>query len=628
MSTAVVDLDQTDAGKTPSDSESVRRTAFYLESQGQTLFAWLHHSVEPTACDHGVIICPPIGYEQLHSHRSLRHLADTLAHEEIPVLRFDWHGTGDSAGVDEDAGRMATWMANVRDAVRWMRERLGCQRVSLIGLRIGGSLAAIAASELEIDNLVLWAPVTRGRAYVREMKAISLTAETAPRIAPAADGPIEAAGFVLSSETAADLSRLDLLQCRPDCRRVLIMSRDDLPDDRRLSDHLSAAGVSVETMAVPGFAEMMLEPHRSQVPETAIRRIAAWLTQRISEEASSMIDIHGAIPKEALIPCATNHSHTEEGQRLRESAVRFSSQPDLFGIVCEPADPVAKDLPLVVLLNAGSSYRVGPGRLYVFLARQLAAQGFRTVRLDFCGLGDSISSDLTQENDPHPATAFRDVDLVLKDLQCRFDAQKIVLLGLCSGAYAAFQSAAQIQNPVLVESVLINPLTFFWRAGMSLEVSPVKQLKSIHYYLGAALQPSKWLKLLSGRSKIGIVGAIRIVLRKWGLLRLSQPVARVASNDRSALVGPGHPQVEDVPGDLDQIIGAGRTLAMFFATTDPGYSILTFYARRKVKQLRQSGRLNVSFIADADHTFSTQAARQTLSREISDYLCRRYRRPK
>ena len=627
MSIAVAELDRTHTELTPSDTESVRRTAFYLESQGQPLFAWLHHRVEPMGFDHGVIVCPPIGYEQLHAHRSLRHLADRLAHEAVPVLRFDWHGTGDSAGVDEDGGRVATWMANVRDAVQWMRQRLGCRQISLIGLRLGGTLAAIAAPDLEIDNLVLWAPVMKGRAYVREMKAISLTAETAPRIAPDADGTIEAAGFVLSSETAADLSQLDLLRCQPQCQRVLLVSRDDLPDDTRLSDHLSATGIGVEKTAAPGFVEMMAEPHRSQVPKTAIRQIATWLTQQISAEAAptAVIDISSATPTETLMSSAMSPLPKEANQHFRESAVRFSTQPDLFGIVCEPAAPVADDLPLVVLLNAGSSYRIGPGRLNVFLARQLARQGFRTVRLDFCGLGDSVSPDSKQENDSYSATAFRDIELVLNELQHRFGARQIVLMGLCSGAYAAFQSAAQIQNPVLVESVLINPLTFFWRDGMTVDDSPVKELLSIHHYVGSALEPSKWLKLFSGRSQIGIFGAIKIVLRKLGVLRLSQPVARIHSNNGTPVVGPGHPQEEDLPGDLDRIVRSRRTLAMFFSTTDPGYSILTFHARRKVKQLRRSGRLNVSFIADADHTFSTRAARQTLGREISDYLCHRYR---
>ena len=161
-------------------------------------------------------------------------------------------------------------------------------------------------------------------------------------------------------------------------------------------------------------------------------------------------------------------------------------------------------MPLIVLLNAGSSYRIGPGRLYVFLARQLAAQGYRTVRLDFCGLGDSVTPDSKHENNPHSPTALRDVDLVLRDLQQRYGIGKIVLMGLCSGAYAAFQAAAQIQNSAVVESVLINPLTFFWKDGLTLDDSSVKQLVSSHYYAWAALRPMKWLKLLTGRSKIGL----------------------------------------------------------------------------------------------------------------------------
>ncbi len=670
MTTDICDLDQTLTEQTSSGTESVRRTAFYLESQGQPLFAWLHHRVELTGFDHGVLICPPIGYEQLHSHRSLRHLADRLAQQAVPVLRFDWHGTGDSAGTDEDPARLTTWLANIREAVRWMREQLGCRQISLVGLRLGGTLAALVAAELEIDNLVLWCPITKGRAYVREMKAISLTAEAAPRTVDA-DGSIEAAGFVLSAETAGDLSQLDLLTSfaiqnetserggvsplalprRADARepgglrrpaqkelkwtlgRVLLVSRDDLPDDVRLSDHLSATGLTVEQLRVPGFVEMMQEPHRSQVPEVAITQITTWLVQHISVTASStsMIDLRRATPNSALISPAVNSLHNEIRQYLRESAVRFSEQPDLFGIVCEPVVATSNELPLVVLLNAGSSYRIGPGRLYVFLARQLAAQGFRTVRLDLCSLGDSVSSDSTHENDPHPATAFRDVDLVLKQLQQRYGATKIVLMGLCSGAYAAFQSAAQIQNPALVESILINPLTFFWKEGMSLDVSPVKQLVSAHYYLDAALQPAKWLRLLRGQTKIGFVGAVKVVLRKLGILRLAKPAPRSGANPRSSLVessqtaSPCHPQEEDVPADLDRIANSGRTLSLFFATTDPGFSILTHYAQRKVKQLRRTGQLSVSFIPDADHTFTMRAARQTLSREISDHLCRRYR---
>ena len=56
----------------------VERTALYLKSDGKSLFAWLHRP-HGLASNHGVLICPPMGHEQVHAHRALRHLANALA---------------------------------------------------------------------------------------------------------------------------------------------------------------------------------------------------------------------------------------------------------------------------------------------------------------------------------------------------------------------------------------------------------------------------------------------------------------------------------------------------------------------------------------------------------------------
>src|SRR5258708_4953901 len=72
-----------------SPSIEVQRAAFYLQSEGDSLFAWLHQRADGSSCDHGVIICPPIGCEQVHAHRTLRHLADAVARQKLPVLRVD-----------------------------------------------------------------------------------------------------------------------------------------------------------------------------------------------------------------------------------------------------------------------------------------------------------------------------------------------------------------------------------------------------------------------------------------------------------------------------------------------------------------------------------------------------------
>src|SRR5207248_561102 len=138
-----------------------------------------------------------------------------------------------------------------------------------------------------------------------------------------------------------------------------------------------------------------------------------------------------------LPPHSTARTYVSQ-QGVRESVLPIRDQPHLFGVVSEPPGAAPDALPFVVLLNAGSAYRVGPNRLYVSLARRLATHGFRCLRMDLCGLGDSITPHADRENDPYPATAFRDVGLTLKHLRTELGARRVVLMGLCSGAYAAF----------------------------------------------------------------------------------------------------------------------------------------------------------------------------------------------
>ena len=75
---------------------------------------------------------------------------------------------------------------------------------------------------------------------------------------------------------------------------------------------------------------------------------------------------------------------------MREEAVVFGRASALVGVI---TDPPAGGRPAhamaVILLNAGLLHRVAPNRLYVELARGLAAQGFAAFRFDFSGIGDS-----------------------------------------------------------------------------------------------------------------------------------------------------------------------------------------------------------------------------------------------
>ena len=165
----------------------MRRRPFYLQSDNQPLFCWLHDTEARTG--HGVLICPPIGHEQVHSHRALRHLADALAEAGFPTLRLDYHGTGDSAGDLQEPKRHAVWLANLRSAVTWLQSELACKQITLIGVRFGAALATEIASELPLADLVLWAPVIKGRAYIRELKALAMATGARRSRAPTSRRP-------------------------------------------------------------------------------------------------------------------------------------------------------------------------------------------------------------------------------------------------------------------------------------------------------------------------------------------------------------------------------------------------------------------------------------------------------
>jgi dienelactone hydrolase len=596
----------------PAASARVRRTPLYFESQKAWLFGWVHQGEASSLCERGVIISAPPSHEQIHAHRSLRHLADALAEAGFPVMRFDYHGTGDSTGVDEDADRHATWLANLRSAIDWMRGELGCAEISVVGIRLGAALAAQVAVDDPLADLVLWAPVVKGRAYVREMKAVSAIEQD-----PA--GPrdmIVPEGIVLTQQTAQELSAIDLLGIQPRCGRALIVDRDDMPSGAKLVDHLRHLGIETRHIAPPGYTAMMVEPYRNQVPHEAIADIVAWMRGGLVGQIGQGRNEDPAWPTEAVLV-------SEPGNALREQAVCVCREPDLFGIFCELATPPSEGLdssPAIILLNGGSHYHTGPARCHVALSRSLARRGFRCLRMDFHGQGDSVTSDLARENELYPSTAFRDIDLAMKFLQREFGVRHIVLMGHCAGAYFAFQSAAQLTDPALAESILINPKTFYWQEGMTLDRPESEVFLAFQQIMLSVRKPSKWLNLLIGRSKIGIRGHIRHMIELRKLRRRGRFCGKHAASVRS----PSHPQKDDLPGDLRRIVEKGRLLTLFQARTDPGYDILRCFAKSQIKKMCQAAQMKIFFFEKADHNFHWLGPRDELHQALVAHLSDRY----
>src|SRR5262249_22375944 len=151
-----------------------------------------------------------------------------------------------------------------------------------------------------------------------------------------------------------------------------------------------------------------------------------------------------------------------------ETAIEFGDDTPLFGVVTSPAGGVIEaPTRAVLLLNSGAVTHVGPCRVYVTLARALARLGYVVLRMDISGLGESPTRPQATENLVYSPYAMQDIAAAIDYLQQTWDVGEIQAAGICSGAYHAFKAA--VADMGLRRVVMINPLTFFWKEGMSLE---------------------------------------------------------------------------------------------------------------------------------------------------------------
>jgi alpha-beta hydrolase superfamily lysophospholipase len=613
------------ADATPGDSEAQLRVpgtegkgrAVFFGERAAPLFGWLHRGSGPL----GLVICDPFGNESICAHRSLKQLAERAAVAGIPTVRFDYAGTGNSAGHDFEPDRLAAWVASIQAAADELRAATGVTQLCFLGIRLGATLAMLAAAErADVTSLIAFAPVVSGKAYIRELRMLQRASAAKRNIArQGTDDTIETAGFTLTASTQAAVSALDLLRMPiPAGIQLLILDRAELPGAERWEQHLREAGATVERVDVPGFTEMMLDCHESIVPRDMLATTLAWLQGR--QQAATARD-----PAKASVNTAANRVHLttstttdpvvgeQSGEGVEETAVHFGSTGGLFGIVSAPAgrspgtlQPESRG---IILLNSGAQHHVGPCRLYVALARHLARRGHVVLRMDIAGIGASPPRAGAEENVVYPPHGTEDVRAAIDYLREKWKRKDVRAAGLCSGAYHAFKAASA--GMPLNGIVVINPLTFFWRDGMSLKFPEHRVAADIMRYRASIFRPASWFKLLSGR--VNLWESAQVLLRRARSL--------VIAPLRSAARTLGTPFSNDLPSELQAIVRNGIDLRFVFAQDDPGVELLRDQGGTVASRLRAAGAIRVDTIAGADHTFTDRALRAQLVTVLERALC-------
>lgn len=126
------------------------------------------------------LFCTPFGEEKLWTHLVYVNFARALASHGYPVLRFDYRGTGDSEGNFEDA-TLESCLADIRSAIEILKDQSDqTERLGLLGLRMGATLAALTAETLpQISTLVLWEPILNVDEYMQDLLRVNLTTQMA-----------------------------------------------------------------------------------------------------------------------------------------------------------------------------------------------------------------------------------------------------------------------------------------------------------------------------------------------------------------------------------------------------------------------------------------------------------------
>jgi pimeloyl-ACP methyl ester carboxylesterase len=170
--------------------------------------------------------------------------------------------------------------------------------------------------------------------------------------------------------------------------------------------------------------------------------------------------------------------------RILDQAVTLGRRRSLVGIVTQPAGYTPGARSVFVILNSGIIHRVGHHRMYVTLARLLAGAGHQVLRFDLSGIGDSESR----------ADGLAPLDGALADIKEAVDwlvatrsAQRIVLIGLCSGADHALVYGSF--DPRVVGLVLLDP-----------SIPPTFKYHWL-YFVRHLRRPRSWFDLMIGRGR-------------------------------------------------------------------------------------------------------------------------------
>lgn len=256
-----------------------------LFGSGEAPLYGVHHPPQAAPLRDGIVLCYPFGQEYMRAHRACRQLAMLLARKGHHVLRFDYSGTGNSNG-DVEVASLPRWIDDVGMAIDELKEMSDVTTVSLVGLRLGAAIAALATNgRTDVSRLVAWDPIVAGHEYIATLQR-EIAAEEPSSYGPVSgnrelpDGTLHYNGFVMPGTLRKSIDALQLDTMVPaSAGRVLQQVSYEDAQFARLRDAWRAhpafryqfTPAPHDWNFVDNFGGILL-------PQPAIQAIVSWLT--------------------------------------------------------------------------------------------------------------------------------------------------------------------------------------------------------------------------------------------------------------------------------------------------------------------------------------------------------------
>ena len=525
-------------------------------------------------------MCNPLGIDAFRAHYAIRRTAVRLEESGFSVVRFDYDGTGDSAGDAGDPDRVDAWLRSIDEALKLVREA-GATWTAIWGMRSGALLASTAADrDGSVDALCLVDPIPSGRMFLSEQRAMAAMAIGVQ--SKREDGSVETPGVVYDAGTVDALKKLRIgSDDHLPAKKILVLTRRGTTPDSGLAARLSSDAAKWDEATGQEDLVDAEAPHQL-IPYEDIERVVSWFSDS---------DVSPADTVAIKVPMRAGAVAVADGPDGRPVIERpLSLGPTgLFGIVTEVPGRVTG--PTVVFFNVATEPHTGPARMWVRFARRWAALGVRSVRVDLSGLGDSP----TRPGEPDfvirlPAN-FDDVTEAVRAVSPD-DPSNVVLAGLCSSAYQALDSAMELRPRGVIA---LNPVLTF---------QPPEVLA------GGALSPKR---------------------------RVALPRGNVIQQFHNGLLAPLRQRFPNLGWRIRTMIARGARPSIWLKElTSSGVDLMLICGEREARPIRQgttprsmsslvrTGNFTFEYIPGLQHGLLVESHREQIEKMVTEHLFARF----